>query len=78
MCLLAKPIVDGLERELDGQATVIRLDTNDQLGLQIAHRYGVRGLPTLLVFDGDGELIHRESGPPSKNRILAAVGAGLD
>ena len=78
MCLLAKPIVDGLERDLEGKAAVIRLDTNGQLGLQIARRYGVSGLPTLLVFDGDGELIHRESGPPSKSRIMAAVTTGSD
>jgi thiol-disulfide isomerase/thioredoxin len=78
MCLLAKPIVDGLERDLEDKADVIRLDTNSQLGLQIARRYGVSALPTLLVFDEDGELIHREIGPPSKSRIIAAVSAESD
>ena len=69
--------MDGLERDLADKADVVRLDTTDKLGLQIARRYSVSGLPTLLVFDGDGSLVHRESGPPSKSRIMAAAtGAG--
>ena len=65
--------MDGLERDLADRAEVIRLDTTGPLGLQIARRYSVSGLPTLLVFDGDGNVIHRESGPPSKSRIMVAV-----
>jgi thiol-disulfide isomerase/thioredoxin len=53
---LAKPIVDGLERKLDGKATVIRLDVTSRLGRQAAARFGVRGVPTLLVVDGNGQI----------------------
>jgi len=73
VCLVAKPIVDGLERELIGRADVIRLDATGGLGLQMARRFGVSGLPTLLVFDGKGELVYRQSGPPSKDEVLQAV-----
>jgi len=78
MCLVAKPIVDGLERELSGRAAVIRLDATGGLGSQLASRYGVGGLPTLLVFDGQGELIYRQSGPPSRDKVAEAVLAAAD
>jgi hypothetical protein len=53
--LLNKPIVDGLERDLDGKATVLRLDVTSRLGRQAAASYGVRGTPTLIVVDGQGQ-----------------------
>lgn len=69
--------MDGLERDLTDTADVIRLDTNAKLGLQIARRYGVSGLPTFLVFDGDGDLIFRQGGPPSRSKIMGAVTEAL-
>lgn len=70
---MAKPIVDGLERELTGAADVIRLDATGGLGQEIAQRYSVAGLPTLLVFDGRGNVVYREGGPPSKAKVLESV-----
>ncbi len=78
MCLVAKPIVDGLERQLTGTAEVVRLDVSSQLGLRVARRYGVSGLPTLLVLDPDGEIVYRQAGPPSKARVVQAVTAAAD
>jgi thioredoxin-related protein len=73
MCLVAKPIVDGLERQLLGTAQVVRLDIVSSLGRSVARRHGVDGLPTILVFDGQGNVIYRQGGPPDKNRILNAL-----
>lgn len=53
---MAKPIVDRLERRLDSKASVIRLDVMSQVGRQAAAHYGVRGVPTLLVVNGDGQV----------------------
>ena len=70
---MAKPIVDGLERELEGQARVVRLDVLSKLGRGVAQRHDVRSVPTFLVFDGQGNLIDRQVGFPDKGRILALV-----
>ena len=70
---MAKPIVDGLERELEGQARVVRLSALNAMGQEIAHRYGVRGVPTFLIFDGQGELIGRRVGFPNRSDIKALV-----
>ena len=72
---MAKPIVDGLERELEGQARVVRLSALSQVGLKAARRYGVMGMPTFLIFDGQGELIGRQAGFPNRSEIKALVTA---
>ena len=70
---MAKPIVDGLERELEGQAQVVRLSVFSKMGQEIARRHGVRGVPTFLVFDGQGNLLGRQVGFPDRVKIKALV-----
>ena len=65
--------MDGLERELEGQARVVRLSVFGGVGHEVARRYDVRGVPTFLIFDGHGELIGREVGLPEKAKIRALV-----
>jgi len=65
--------VDGLERELEGQARVVRLSVLSELGQQVAQRHDVRSVPTFLVFDGQGNLIERQVGFPDRGRIKALV-----
>lgn len=59
---MAKPIVDGLERNLNGKATVLRLDVMGPVGRQAAAHFGVRGVPTLVLVDGEGEVILTQVG----------------
>lgn len=47
--------MDGLEQDLSGKATVLHLDVTSRLGRQAAASYGVRGTPTLIVVDGQGQ-----------------------
>jgi hypothetical protein len=57
-----KPIVDGLERSLQEQATVLRIDLGSQLGRAVAREYGVTLIPALLVFDRKGKVTLRQMG----------------
>lgn len=72
-CLTAKPIVDGIEKDLAGRAEVIRFNSLSQLGKEAAARFEVRGVPTTLVLDGKGEVIHRHAGIPSRKNIVATA-----
>ena len=54
--------MDRLERDLDGEAQVLRLSAWGSVGRQLAARYGVRGVPTFLLFDGSGRMIHYQVG----------------
>jgi thiol-disulfide isomerase/thioredoxin len=75
---VAKPIVDGIERDLEGQARVVRLNVMDRIGSQLAQRHDVRGVPTLLIFDADGSLVARTVGVPSRKNVVTQVTGLLD
>jgi len=67
--------VDGLERKLDGQAKVIRVNALSELGREGVMRFNVRGVPTLIVFDGCGRAIDRQVGFVNAGRVIEAVQA---
>lgn len=65
--------MDRLERDLEGQAEVLRLNVMSRAGAALAQRYGVRGVPTMLVFDGSGQVVYFQAGAPDREAIMAAV-----
>ena len=65
--------MDGIERELKGQARVVRLSVLSKLGQEVAQRHDVRSVPTFLVFDSQGKLIGRQVGLPDRAKIKALV-----
>lgn len=70
---MAKPIVDGIERDLEGEASVVRLSVLSAVGARAAQRYNVRSVPTLLVFDAQGQLIEQRAGLPDRSGIVLSV-----
>ncbi len=70
---MAKPVVDGLENKLDGRAEVIRLDVMSRVGQQAARRYGVRGVPALVVVDGTGQAVYGQAGIPRPGQVIEQV-----
>jgi thiol-disulfide isomerase/thioredoxin len=72
---MAKPVVDRLEQELSGKAELVRINLMSQMGIDLARRYGIRGTPTLLVFDGAGSVVYTEVGIPNQGAVVAAVSA---
>ncbi|MBU0702868.1 MAG: thioredoxin family protein [Chloroflexi bacterium] len=65
--------MDGLERDLEGQAQVLRLSVMDDVGGELAMRYGVRGVPTFVLLDGAGKTVLTQVGLPDREEIVAAV-----
>jgi thioredoxin-related protein len=70
---VAKPIVDGIEKDLKGKAEVVRLNMLSKVGRELASRYGVPAVPTVLVLDAAGELIYRHTGMPDRREVVAQV-----
>lgn len=62
--------MNGIEKELEGTARVIRLDISSEVGKAAAGRYGVSSVPTTLVLDGAGDVAHRSSGLPSRDEVV--------
>jgi thioredoxin-related protein len=70
---LTKPVVDGLERDLNGRAAVLRLDMLSGVGRDAASQYGVKAVPTTLLLDGNGQVILRQVGSVNAAAIRAQV-----
>jgi thioredoxin-related protein len=65
--------VDRLERDLEDQAQVLRLSVLSSIGRQLGAQYGVRGVPTFLLFDGSGQMIHYQVGRLDANRVKVEI-----
>ena len=70
--------MDGLERDLEGQAQVLRLSVLDDVGGQLAMRYGVRGVPTFVLLDGAGDVVLAQGGMPDRDAIQMTVARLLE
>ena len=75
-CRALTPVVEAVAQEYQGKAKVVKLDVDSST--QVAQRYGIRGIPTLIVFKGGAEA-DRVIGMTSKDNIArmldTAIGA---
>ena len=65
--------MNGIEQDLEDQADVLRLSVTDDVGRQLAVRYVVQQVPTLVVLDGGGNVVLRQSGRLSRAEVVQAV-----
>ncbi len=49
-CRMVAPVVDELAEEYDGRVKFVKVNTDENI--QTAVAYGIRSIPTLLVFNG--------------------------
>ncbi|PYL01223.1 MAG: thioredoxin [Verrucomicrobia bacterium] len=67
-CKMIAPILDELASEYDGKVKVGKVNIDDQQS--IATEYGIRAIPTLLIFK-DGEVAEQVVGLRSKRDLKA-------
>jgi hypothetical protein len=65
--------VNGIEKDLQGQAKVVRLNFLNKLGRELARAYGVTAIPAMIVFDGGGRVRYSHQGVPNRQRIVQEV-----
>ena len=73
-CRMIGPIVEEIAKEYDGKAVVGKLNV-DENG-EIAGNYGIRSIPTLLVFKG-GQIVDKIVGAVPKPSITQKIDAVL-
>ena len=73
-CRVVGPIIDELATEYEGKVVVGKVDVDNHQ--QFAAKYGVRNIPTVLVFKG-GEIVNRQVGVAPKNVYAEAIDAAL-
>lgn len=73
-CRMVGPVIDELSNEYDGKAVVGKVDVD--ANQEFAGKYGVRNIPTVLVFK-DGEIVTRQVGVSPKQVYADAIEAVL-
>jgi thioredoxin 2 len=69
-CRIVSPVVERLSRELAGRLKVVKV--NSDQAPEVAQRFDVRGLPTLVIFDR-GRVLDRVTGAPSPSALRTWV-----
>lgn len=69
-CRKLGPILEEVETELNNRAKFAKIDTDENI--EMAKKYQVSGLPTLLVFK-DGEVVERLVGLMPKSSIITNI-----
>ena len=70
-CKVLEPIVTKLADEYKGKVKVGKLDIDDSPG--VASKFGIRGVPTVLIFKG-GKESGRHVGVTNKETLLKLLG----
>jgi len=73
-CKMIAPILEELAAEMDGKLAICKLNVDDHG--EIAAQYGIRAIPTLLLFKG-GQLVEQLVGLMDKATLKAKVSAKL-
>ncbi len=69
-CSVMSPLVDEVAKEQKDRLVVGKLNCDESM--DIAHRYGITGIPAFLIFK-DGEVVDKVMGAMPKGELLAAV-----
>ena len=66
-CRMLGPIIEEIGKDYEGKAVVGKLDVDSNQ--KFAAKFGVRNIPTLLVFKG-GEVVDKVVGNQPKSKLI--------
>jgi thioredoxin 1 len=73
-CKMIAPILDEAAKAYDGRLQVAKMNVDDNR--EIPARFGIRGIPTLMLFKG-GEQVATKVGALSKAQLTAFIDGHL-
>ncbi len=73
-CRMVGPVIEEISSEYEGKAVIGKVDVDAHQ--QYAAQYGVRNIPTVLVFK-NGEIVDRKVGVSPKQAYTDAIDAVL-
>jgi thioredoxin len=71
-CKMLEPVVKQLSQDWAGKVKFVKMDVDDNSTLAV--KYGVMGVPTLILFV-KGDPVQRLSGYQPKDRIISKFGS---
>ena len=69
-CKMMSPLLEQVATEMGDETKIIKIDIDKNR--DAAAEYGIRSVPTLLLFK-EGEVVWRQSGLPPKNLITESI-----
>ena len=73
-CKVLSPILDEIANEYDGRVTIAKVNVDENT--QIPPKYGIRGIPTMLLFK-DGVVEATKVGALSKANLSAFLDSNI-
>ena len=73
-CRMLTPIIDELHTEYEGKAVIGKLNVDENP--MVSEKYGVRSIPTLLIFK-NGELVDKQVGVVPKSVLVKKLDAQM-
>ncbi|QEY26260.1 thioredoxin TrxA [Neisseria zalophi] len=73
-CKMIAPVLDEVAAEFEGRLKVVKINVDENE--QIPAQFGVRGIPTLMVFK-NGENVATKVGALAKGQLVAFVNASI-
>ncbi|KIH75658.1 thioredoxin [Geoalkalibacter ferrihydriticus] len=73
-CKAISPVVDGLADEYEGKVKIAKLNVDENPATP--GQYGVRGIPTLILFK-DGQVLDQVVGAVPKNQLEGLIKKAL-
>jgi thioredoxin 1 len=69
-CKMIAPMLDEASKAYDGRVQVTKMNVDDNR--EVPGKYGIRGIPTLMLFKG-GEVAATKVGMMSKAQLIAFI-----
>lgn len=73
-CKMIAPVLDEIAQEYDGKVRIAKLNIDENPNTP--PRYGIRGIPTLMLFK-EGEVEATKVGAVSKSQLTAFIDSNL-
>ena len=74
-CKMIGPVVEELASEYEGKAVIGKVDVDNNPN--VSARFGIRSIPTLLVFKG-GEVVDKQIGAVPKSILVQKLDAQVE
>ena len=69
-CRMVAPVVEDISKQYEGQVKVVKLNTDENPN--VASQYGIRSIPTLMIFKG-GERVDMVVGAVPKTTLASTL-----
>ncbi|HEX5313962.1 MAG TPA: thioredoxin TrxA [Gammaproteobacteria bacterium] len=73
-CKMIAPVLDEVAGDFKSRVKVVKLNVDENA--QTSRKYGIRGIPTLMLFNG-GDVAAQKVGALSKSQLVAFLEANL-